>query len=77
VLVLGLKSIITKIKTSAKNLHFNKYILEAVLKLKESMTAIVDNVQYFKNFQTETRSISGFKCYRRRGSCSVRAVKKN
>jgi len=44
VLVLWLKSIIMKIKTSVKNLHFNKHLLWAVLKLKKSMTAIVDNV---------------------------------
>jgi hypothetical protein len=48
-LVLQLKSII--MKTSAKNLHFNKHLLEAVLKLKKSMTTIVDTVHYFKNFQ--------------------------
>jgi hypothetical protein len=55
-LVLQLKSIIMKIKTGAKNLHFNKHLLEAVLKLKKSKTAIVDTVQYFKNFQTCSRN---------------------
>ena len=55
-LVLQLKSIIMKIKTSAKNLYFNKHVLEAVLKLEKLMTAIVDTVQYFKNFQTCSRN---------------------
>jgi uncharacterized membrane protein YidH (DUF202 family) len=55
-LVLWLKSIIMKIKTNTKNLHFNKHLFEAVLILKKSMIAIVGTVQYFKNFQTCSRN---------------------
>jgi hypothetical protein len=54
--VLWLKPILIKIKTSTKNFHFNKQLLYAVLKLKKSMTAILDTVQYFKNFQACSRN---------------------
>ena len=47
--VLWLKSILIKIKTSMKNFHFNKQLLQAVLKLKKSMTAISPVFQEFSS----------------------------